>query len=196
MRGASHLPASHPPPPTSHPPASRLPPPTLRLPPPGFLLMDVARYKYPGAWVRAAQLFAAMNSTDSTSSRCAAHRARGHPSTPLTQACPSCSTPCACLRASRAARAAELGRASPSLSHTHICTRSRGWVELAPFAGADPAPGAVAGPRLRHVEGAAVVPCVAALAPTDALGVMARTANLDLARTRIPRPNQQPQPRP
>ena len=129
MRGASHLPASHPPPPTSHPPASRLPPPTLRLPPPGFLLMDVARYKYPGAWVRAAQLFAAMNSTDSTSSRCAAHRARGHPSTPLTQACPSCSTPCACLRASRAARAAEVGRASLPLSHTHtyVPGRAAGW---------------------------------------------------------------------
>ena len=33
------------------------------------LLLDVARYKYPGAWVRAAQLFAAMNSTDDTSGR-------------------------------------------------------------------------------------------------------------------------------
>ena len=42
---------------------------TRSFPPTGFLLLDVARYKYPGAWVRAAQLFAAMNSTDATAGR-------------------------------------------------------------------------------------------------------------------------------
>jgi hypothetical protein len=30
-----------------------------------FLLLDVARYKYPPVWVSAAELFAAMNTTDS-----------------------------------------------------------------------------------------------------------------------------------
>ena len=48
---------------------------TRSFPPPGFLLLDVARYKYPGAWVRAAQLFAAMNSTDTTAGRHAVDRA-------------------------------------------------------------------------------------------------------------------------
>lgn len=84
-----------------------------------FLLLDVARYKYPGAWVRAAQLFAAMNSTDDSSGR------------------------------------------------------SRGWIELAPPAGAPAEPGTVAGPRLAQHEWSAVSSCVAALAPTDALGVTA-----------------------
>lgn len=32
-----------------------------------FLLLDVSRYKYPAAWVRAADLYAAMNTTDTTS---------------------------------------------------------------------------------------------------------------------------------
>jgi hypothetical protein len=32
-----------------------------------FLVMDVARYKYPGVWVRAADLFAAMNTPDRSS---------------------------------------------------------------------------------------------------------------------------------
>lgn len=88
-----------------------------------FLLLDVARYKYPGAWVRAAQLFAAMNSTDTTAGR------------------------------------------------------SRGWIELVPPAGADPEPGTVAGPRLPQHEWSAVKSCVTALAPTDALGVMACMAD-------------------
>src|SRR5688572_1087320 len=30
-----------------------------------FLLLDVARYKYPPVWISAAELFAAMNTTDS-----------------------------------------------------------------------------------------------------------------------------------
>ena len=31
-----------------------------------FLILDVSRYKYPPIWVEAADLFAAMNTTDST----------------------------------------------------------------------------------------------------------------------------------
>ena len=30
-----------------------------------FLILDVARYKYPPVWVNASDLFAAMNTTDS-----------------------------------------------------------------------------------------------------------------------------------
>ena len=30
-----------------------------------FLILDVARYKYPPVWVKTAELFAAMNTTDS-----------------------------------------------------------------------------------------------------------------------------------
>ena len=59
--------------------------------------------------------------------------------------------------------------------------RSRGWIELAPPAGAQPEPGTVAGPRLARHEWSAVRSCVAALAPTDALGVTARMADLALA---------------
>ena len=59
--------------------------------------------------------------------------------------------------------------------------RSRGWIELAPPAGAQPEPGTVAGPRFARHEWSAVRSCVAALAPTDALGVTARMADLALA---------------
>ena len=61
------------------------------------------------------------------------------------------------------------------------CARSRGWIELAPPAGAQSEPGAVAGPRLARHEWSAVRACVAALEPTDALGVTARMADLALA---------------
>ena len=56
--------------------------------------------------------------------------------------------------------------------------RSRGWIELVSPAGADPEPGTVAGPRRPQHEWSAVKSCVTALAPTDALGVMARMADL------------------
>ena len=59
--------------------------------------------------------------------------------------------------------------------------RSRGWIELVSPAGADPEPGTVAGPRLPQHEWSAVKSCVAVLAPTDALGVMVRMADLALA---------------
>ena len=59
--------------------------------------------------------------------------------------------------------------------------RSRGWIELAPPAGAPAEPGTVAGPRLAQHEWSAVSSCVAALAPTDALGVTARMADRALA---------------
>jgi hypothetical protein len=81
--------------------------------------------------------------------------------------------------------------------HMSHAFRSRGWIELVPPAGVDPEPGTVAGPRLPQHEWSAVTSCVAVLAPTDALGVMVRVADLATRHCgRSHRPHLRPSPTP